>query len=105
MTGFVIWTIVAVFFLGVGVKSRRSEKAAGFWSNAKPPEVTDIRAYNRAVSRIWFFFAAGFELLGLPLLFCEQNDPRVLIAVFGTIFLVIGIMISYIKVENKYRKK
>lgn len=103
--GFVIWSIVAVLFLGIGLWSRKSEKAVGFFSNTKPPEVTDIAKYNKAVSIIWFVFAIILELLGLPLLFLKQNSPLFLVVVLGTVFLVIGIIIAYIRIEGKYRKE
>ncbi len=102
--GFVIWSITAVLFLGIGLWSRKSEKAVGFFSNTKPPEVTDTVKYNKAVSVIWFAFATIFELLGLPLLFLKQNSPLFIIVVLGTVFLVIGIVIAYIRIEGKYRK-
>lgn len=102
---FVIWSMTALLFLGIGLWSRKSEKAVGFFSNTKPPEVTDIAEYNKAVSVIWFVFAIILELLGLPLLFAGQNSPVFIIVVLGTFFLVIGIMIAYIRIEDKYRKK
>lgn len=103
--GFVIWSIVALVFFGIGIWSRKSEKPAGFWANVKAPEVNDVKKYNNAVSVIWFVFAVIFEMLGLPLLFFEQNSPVFLVVLVGTIFLIIGIMIAYTMVENKYRKK
>lgn len=103
--GFVIWSMTALLFLGIGLWSRKSEKAVGFFSNTKPPEVTDIAKYNKAVSIIWFVFAIILELLGLPLLFFKQNSPLFIIVVLETFFLVIGIMIAYIRIEDMYRKK
>lgn len=50
-------------------------------------------------------FAIIFELLGLPLLFCEQNDLILFIAVAGVVILIIGIMLAYLKIENKYKSK
>ncbi len=103
--GFVIWSITAVLFLGIGLWSRKSEKAVGFFSNTNPPEVTDTAKYNKAVSVIWFAFAIILELLGLPLLFLKQNSSLFIIVVLGTVFLVIGIIIAYIRIEGKYRIK
>lgn len=104
-TGFVIWSVMAVVFVGLGIWSWRSEKQVNFWSNTKSPEMKDVKKYNRAISKIWFTFAAGYEALGLPLLFYEQNSPMFLLTVIGLIFLVIGIMSAYMVVENKYRKR
>lgn len=111
MIAFIVWSLVAVLFLVIGIVDRKSEKPVGFWANAKPwsnvkeLEVTDMRAYNNAVSNIWIVFAIIFELLGLPLLFCEQNDLILFIAVAGVVILIIGIMLAYLKIENKYKIK
>lgn len=101
---FVIWSLTAVVFVVLGISTRKSEKAANFWANAKAPEVSDIKKYNSAVSTIWFVFAVLFELLGIPLLYCQQNSPVVLLPLLGTVILIIGIMIAYTRVEAKYRK-
>ena len=60
IAGFVIWSAVFVLLLGIGVWTRRSGKAAGFYTGVKPPEVTDVRAYNRSVSVLWFVYAVLF---------------------------------------------
>lgn len=103
--GFVIWSMLALIFLGLGIWSRSSEKQVNFWSNVKSPEMKDIKKFNRAISKLWITFAVCYEILGLPLLFCEQNSPVFLLSVLGVIFLVIGIMSAYMVVENKYRKR
>ena len=71
--GFVIWSIVFLVLLGVGIRAWKSDKAVGFFTGTKPPEVTDVRKYNRSVAVLWFAYAGLFEFLGLPLLFLKQN--------------------------------
>lgn len=100
---FVIWTVVSLIFLLIGVNSWKSEKAVGFFSNAKPPEIKDVKKYNKAVAKIWFGFAAAMEIIGIPLLFIEQNSPVALLIAFAVVALIIGIMILYTRVEAKYR--
>lgn len=102
--GFTIWSLVALIFLIVAIVSLRSEKPVGFYTGVKPPEVKDIKKYNKAVSAIWFVFFGVFELLGLPLLFFKQNSPVFIIPLLGTIFLCISIAIAYNHVLNKYKK-
>lgn len=108
---FIVWSLVAVLFLVIGLVDRKSEKPVGFWSNAKPwsnvkkLEVTDIRAYNNAVSTIWIVFAIVFEILGLPFLFFGQNSLVFLAVMAGVVVLIIGIMFAYVKVEGKYKLK
>lgn len=101
---FLIWTIICICFLGIGIYSRFSKKEVGFWANAKVIEATDVQAYNKAVSKLWIVFAILFELLGVPFLFMKQNSPLVIISILGTVFLVIGIILAYTMIENKYRK-
>ncbi len=108
---FIVWSLVAVLFLVIGLVDRKSEKPVGFWSNAKPwsnvkkLEVTDIRAYNNAVSTIWIVFAIVFEILGLPFLFFGQNSLVFWAVMAGVVVLIIGIMFAYVKVEGKYKLK
>lgn len=52
--GFVIWSIVFLVLLGIGIWAWESEKAVGFYTGTKPPEVTDVRKYNRSIAVLWF---------------------------------------------------
>lgn len=101
---FIIWSIVAAVFLGIGISCRRSTKPAGFFTFVVPPEIEDIVHYNNAVSVLWFTAAAVFEIMGLPVLFLEQNSPFCIFVIFGVMFLLIAMMIAYLKIEAKYRK-
>ena len=60
--GFVIWSIVFLVLLGIGIWAWKSEKAVGFYTGTKPPEVTDVRKYNRSIAVLWFAYAGLFEL-------------------------------------------
>jgi hypothetical protein len=78
-------------------------RGSGFFTFVKPPAVSDIGRYNHAVSILWVVSAVLLELLGIPILFIEQNSPVFLIMVFGVAALVIGMMIAYIRIEAKYK--
>ena len=101
--GFIIWSIVFLVILGIGIWSWHSGKAVGFFSGVKPPEVTDVRRYNRSVATLWFVYAALFESLGIPLLFLKQNSPGFIPVIFSVPALLIAMMIAYIRIEGKYR--
>lgn len=105
LLAFIIWSIMSLVALCIAFICWRSKKEVGFFTGVKPNKVNDIKAYNRAVAKIWIVFAILFELLGIPLLFLEQNSPIFLFISIGTMFLVIGIGIAYMIVEAKYRKK
>ena len=105
IAGFVIWSAVFLVLLGIGMTAWKSDKAAGFFTGAKPPEVTDVRRYNRAVAVLWFAYAVLFELLGLPLLFLKQNSTGFLWSVAGVPVITIALMVVYSRILRKYEKE
>lgn len=102
--GFIIWSLVALVFLGIGIRGLKAKDAVGFWTTAKPPVVTDVSRYNRAVSMIWIVASIVLEIIGMPFLFQEQNSPIFVVVVVCAIALVIGMMIAFVKIEAKYKK-
>ena len=104
LIGFIIWTAVAALLLAIAVRVRKSEKAAGFYTGVTPPEVRDVRKYNRAVSALWFACAALFELLGLPLILPEPYSAGFLWSIPGTAVITIGLMIAYNRILARHRK-
>lgn len=103
MIAFMIWSIVAVLFLGIGISGRKSKEAVGFFTFVKPPVVTDVNQYNRSVSMLWMIVAVIFEIIGVPLLFLEQNSPMFVLVVLGVVALVIGMMIAYLRIQVKFQ--
>lgn len=107
MAGFVIWAFVGVVLIGLGMHSFFSKKevAFGFWSNAKMFPVKNVKAYNRAVGKLWCVFGIVFILLGLPLLM-GQNSPAIIISLLGAMAEVVVAMVVYtLVIERKYRRK
>lgn len=100
---FVIWSIVAVVFLGIGISGWKSTDAVGFFTFVKPPAVNDIRKYNHSVSILWVVSAVILEIMGVPFLFLGQNSPIFFLVVFGVVALIIGMIIAYFKIEEKYK--
>lgn len=49
-----------------------------------------------------YVFTVLFELIGVSLLFIKQNSPLVILIVLGVVLLVIGMMVTYTKIESKY---
>lgn len=103
LIAFIIWSITAVLFLGIGIVGRKSKEAVGFFTFVKPPKVTDINRYNHAVSVLWMVAAVVFEIIGVPLLFLEQNSPMSILLIFGVVVFVLGMMIAYFRIEAKYK--
>ena len=103
--GFVIWSTVFLVLLGIGIWALKSDKAVGFYTGTKPPEVDDVRRYNRSVAVLWLVYAVLFELLGLPFLFLKRNAAGFLWSVAGVPAITIALMIVYNRILRKYERK
>ena len=103
--GFVIWSAVFLVLLGIGIRTWKSDRAAGFYTGAKPPEVTDLRKYNHAVGVLWFVYAGLFAVLGIPLLFMKKGSAGFLWSIAGVPVISIGLIIVYNRILRKYEKK
>ena len=101
---FVIWTLVALVLAGIGVVALKSKKAVGFFAGVKPPEVKNVKKYNRAVATLWFVYAGIFELFGLTFLFLKQNSAGFLIPVIAVPILSIGLAVAYSLLLTKHQK-
>ena len=103
MLGFIIWSLVCLVIIGIGISTWRAKEAAGFFTGVKPPKVKDAKRYNHMVAILWFVYAALFELLGLPLLFLEQNSPLFVVPVLGVPALTIVLVAGYMVILRKNR--
>ena len=106
---FIIWLLVGMLFIigGIYCINSKKEVAFAFWANVKtaPIEVKNIKAYNKALGKLWCAYGFFFILLGIPLLE-EQNSPLIIVTSIGAILEVIIFIALYtIKIEGKYRKK
>ena len=96
--GFIVWLISGGVMVIFGIYAMHSKRAVpfGFWANAEVFEVNDVRAYNRAVGRLWCVFGAVF-LTG-------QNSPYFIVSILGCMIEAIVAMVVYVAViEKKYR--
>lgn len=64
-----------------------------------------VEKYNKAVSKLWFVSAGVYEIMGVPLLFLEQNSLWLVPIIFGVVLGFIVMMVVYLKIEAKYKKK
>ena len=104
IVGFAVWSSVSLLLVGIGIWAWRSEKAVGFYTGVKPPEVTDVRKYNRSVGKLWFAYAVLFELLYVPLLIPVLHHSGILWFGLGTPVITIGLLIGYHRILKRYRK-
>ncbi len=107
LLGYFIWLLVSIALIILGIYSHCSKKevAFGFWANAGTFPVNDVRAYNRAVGKLWIVFGIVLAVLGLPLL-RGQNSALIILSILGVMVEAIVAMVVYTTViEKKYRKK
>ena len=106
---FIIWAILGIIFIAMGIYDMNSKKAKpfGFWANAEVGPIEDVKAYNRALGKLWCVYGTLFILIGIPLLTMnEKNAGLIAIPMVGTMLISIGAMAVYsIGIEAKYRKK
>ena len=102
MIGFVIWSLLGVFIIGLGIKDMFSKNPVGFWANTETIKVKDV---NRASGLLFIIYGIIFVILGIPLL-DGQNTPYVLLSVIGVMVETIVIMAAYsLVIVKKYEEK
>lgn len=105
MIGFIMWLIAGGLIVALGIGAFFAKKEVGFFCNVKPLPMSDVRAYNRAVGKLFIGYGILFSALGLPML-AGQNAILLLVSIVGVVAESIGAMIVYILViQNKYEKK
>ena len=79
------------------------KKAIYFWGKKKMFEVTDIKKYNHAMSKIYVAHGIVLILLGLPLL--TGHHKWIIVSVAGVIVETIAFMVVYsFVIKKKYIK-
>ena len=105
--GFILWSACGAAFVGLAAYTWFSKKPRpmAFWANAEMFEVSDIKNYNHALSKLFGIFGIVMVLLGFPLLE-GQNSPGILLSVVGIMIESIAAMAVYsLVIEKKYRKR
>ena len=106
MMAFILWILIGAGFIIGGIVALFAKKAKpfGFWANAEVFPVKDVRAYNKALGKLFIVFGIIFMLLGIPFL-KGQNSGGMVFSILGTMFLSIFTMVIYVtRIERKYRK-
>lgn len=104
VVGFIIVSIAALVLLAIGISCRKANETVGFFTFVKPPRVEHVKDYNIAVSILWFVAAGVIEILGILMLFLEQNSPIFIFVMLAVVILVIAMMFVYVKIEARYQK-
>ena len=94
----------ALLLVGIGIYVMKREKPMRLWTDVKvsADEITDVKAYNRAIGRMWCLFSIPLWIAGVV----ELWYP-VFAIVFFCLMCTAGIGYcawSYQKIEKKYRR-
>jgi len=101
--GFIIWSAITLIFIVLAVLAWRSEKPIGFFAGVKPPEVRDIRKYNRGVAILWVCYALLFEGIGVIFLFPENHKVLMVLPLLGIPAISIGLVVAYQAILRRYK--
>ena len=80
--GFIIWSAFSCLFICLALYAWFAKKPMGFWANIEIFEVSDVKKYNHAMSKLFCIFGIILIILGLPLL-AGQNSAWILLSVIG----------------------
>lgn len=105
LAGFIMWAAMGLLMAGLGIRAFFAKKEVGFWANLKPLPMKDVKAYNRAVGKLFIAYGITTVILGLPIL-PGQNTVWVVFSILGVVLETIIAMIVYMLViQEKYEKK
>ncbi len=101
--GFLIWCVFGSMFLGLAAYAWFSKKPVRFWANAEVFQVTDVKKYNHALSKLFGLFGIILIVLGIPLL-PGQNSVWILFSVAGAMVeSIISMAVYSLIIERKYK--
>ncbi|MCI8543518.1 hypothetical protein [Acetatifactor aquisgranensis] len=103
--GFVLWIAGGCLLVILGIRAFFAKKEVGFFNNVRALPMRDVKAYNRAVGRLFIGYGIVFMLLGLPIL-ADRNKGLLILSILGVAVETIVAMAVYILViQSKYEKK
>lgn len=103
---FGIVLIVVLIFVIIGISMiNTKDKPIQYLSNTKKlPNVKDIRGYNKAIGKIFIIFALLLLPILSPVVLFAQNSKYSFLSILLMPFWVIGLIISCVFTEGKYKK-
>jgi len=101
----IICGLIALPLIGVAVWAfnRRSPMpffAGGVADNPKPEDITDVKAYNKAIGTLWLCGAIGLVISGVVSFFSMTVGivALLIVCIPGIIILIVG----YNRIQSKY---
>lgn len=103
---FISFVSVGLLFIGIGVFSLKSKKPVSFFTFYKVTEneVSDAKAYNKAVGILWVIYGVFWALLGSLFIFLGETIGGIFI-MFLSFPSVIVLILVYLRIKGKYEVK
>ena len=103
----IIWYAVVLgcglLFYSIGQYAVKKETPMHFWSGSevKAESITDVPAYNRENGRMWKLYSLWYWAAGLLWMFSPEAAVAVL--VLGCTAGIAWLVVSYRRIEKKYK--
>ena len=103
----VIFSLTALFMIGIGAVQLKSKSPVGFYSGEKPPEedeLTDVPAWNRKHGIMWLLYGVVIMLSGVVAVVMVDSIWCAVVTCLG-VMVPIGFMIWYHRrLERRYKR-
>ena len=105
LIAFCIWSLSALLFFVFGICTLSAKKPTPFWTPERKIEVSNVKAYNKALAILYFVYSFVILILGIPMLFSSQNSAGFIIPILGLPIASILMIAVYVTcIEAKYRR-
>jgi len=105
LIAFCIWSLLALLFVVFGICTLLAKKPMPFWTHERKIEVSNVKAYNKALALLYFVYSFVMLILGIPMLLSRQNSAGFIIPVLGLPIASILMIAVYVTcIEAKYRR-
>lgn len=105
LIAFCIWSLSSLLFVVFGICTLLAKKPMVFWAHERKIEVSNVKAYNKALAILYFVYSLVILILGIPMLLSSQNSAGFIIPVLGLPIASILMIAVYVTcIEAKYRK-
>ena len=98
---FCVWSLSSLLFVVFGICALSAKKPTVFWTHERKIEVSNVKAYNKALALLYFVYSFVILILGIPM----QNSAGFIIPVLGLpIASILMIAVYVVCIESKYRR-
>ncbi|MGL5329201.1 MAG: hypothetical protein ACRDD7_08030 [Peptostreptococcaceae bacterium] len=96
---------VVVVFIGMGIYALNKKTPVHFWAGitVKSEEISDVKSYNKANGIMWI--TVGLSFIIFPIITSMVEGISTMILGLIPMFEVIGMMVCYQLIYNKYKVK